>query len=228
MRIELDAVAKGRFDHALPATSASFASGEASIVIAETAQRPSVLGLIASGRMRPDSGRVTIDGAEDPRALRHRVALVDAPDVNDPAPNVNVYGVLAEELMFAGRPTTPRAVRDALTEFGVAEWRSWSISDVPPAVRIRMLAELAVIRRGVEGVVITAPDRHGGDPADWWAIAEDLAARGLAVLVITGVAAARMLGAGAEHPESEPQVEPEPAAEPESEPEPEPESEEES
>jgi hypothetical protein len=45
-----------------------------------------------------------------------------------------------------------------------------------------------VLRRGVEAIVLVSPDRHGGEPAAWWAIAEDFAARDLAVLVIAGQA----------------------------------------
>ncbi|MCX7522943.1 hypothetical protein OSC27_11725 [Microbacterium sp. STN6] len=196
MKIDVTGVSKGRRGEALPATTLHFESGRATLATAETAQRPAVLGLIATGRMRPDTGVVTIDGAADSAAIRSQVALVDAPDVNDPAPNVTVYGVVAEELMFAGRPTTPSGIRRALADLGLAQWRSWSISTVPPAVRIRLLAELAVMRQDVEGIVITAPDRHGGDPAEWWAIAQDLAGRGYAVLVVAGAASATALAAG--------------------------------
>ncbi|MGH1526292.1 hypothetical protein ACRAWC_20470 [Leifsonia sp. L25] len=56
MKVVLDQVAKGA---ALPATSAAFESGRASLARAETEQRPTVLGPIASGRMRPDDGSVT-------------------------------------------------------------------------------------------------------------------------------------------------------------------------
>ncbi|CAH0194815.1 hypothetical protein SRABI128_01598 [Microbacterium sp. Bi128] len=51
-----------------------------------------------------------------------------------------------------------------------------------------MLLELAALRRGVEGLVLVAPDRHGGEPGAWWRIAEEFAERGYAVLVIAGEA----------------------------------------
>ena len=198
MIITLTEVSKGRHESALPRISAEFLSGRASLAVAETEQRPSVLGLIASGRMRPDSGEVRIDDIVDLGQLRARVALVDAPEVNDPSSDVTVFAVVAEELMFAGRPSGPIATKKALVDLGVEEWRNWTIGTVPAIVRIRLLTELAIMRDDVEGLVITAPDRHGGDPADWWARATELARRGYAVLVIAGVSSAAALGIAAE------------------------------
>ncbi|MFK4836535.1 hypothetical protein ACI3KY_12485 [Microbacterium sp. ZW T2_14] len=190
MKIELDAVGKGRREHALPLTSAVFESGRATLVVAETEQRPTVLGLIASGRMRPDTGRVAIDGRTDSAALRRRVAVVDAPEISEPEPNVTLAGVAAEELMFAGRRSDPLAVRRWLEQQRLGDAASLPVSNVDPADRVRALCELAVLRKGVGGLVLVSPDRHGGEPAAWWAIAEDFAARGLAVLVIAGQASA--------------------------------------
>lgn len=208
MRIVVDGVSKGPDGAALPVTSVSFKSGTASLVSAETAQRPTVLGLIASGRMHSDTGTVTIDDVADSGALRNQVALVDAPDVSEPESDVTVFGVVAEELMFAGRAANPRATRQMIADLGYTEWRSWTIGTVPPAVRIRILTELAVMRLDVEGVVITAPDRHGGNPAEWWGIARELAERGYAVLVIAGDAAKSALAA--QRPQPQPNPEPEP------------------
>jgi len=195
VRVVLDEVGKGRREHALPLTSASFESGRASLTAAETAQRPTVLGLIASGRMRPDTGLVHIDGRTSASALRRRVALVDAPDVSEPEPNVTLAGVAAEELMFAGRRSDPIAVRRWLDEHALGDAASLPVSNVDPADRVRALCELAVLRKGVEGIVLVSPDRHGGEPAAWWAIAEEFAARGYAVLVIAGQASQRVSAA---------------------------------
>jgi len=195
MRVVLDAVGKGRRDHALPVTSTAFASGTATLVAAVTEQRPTVLGLIASGRMRPDTGRVELDGKVDASALRRRVALVDAPEVSEPEPNVTLAGVVAEELMFAGRRSHPIAVQNWLADNGLAEAASLPVSNVDPADRVRALCELAVLRKGVEGFVLVSPDRHGGEPESWWAIAEEFAGRGFAVLVIAGQASQRVAGA---------------------------------
>ncbi len=198
MRISLDAVAKGRRDVALPPTSLVFVSGRATLAVTETAQRPTVLGLIASGRMTPDAGTVALDGETGRHAtaaIRRRIALIDAPDVSEPAPNIPVAGVTAEELMFAGRPSDPISARRWLDAHGLRHYSRLPIADLAPAERVRLLLELAALRSGVEGVVLVSPDRHGGDPARWWALAEEFAGRGLAVLVIAGEASASSLAA---------------------------------
>ncbi|MBM7506185.1 hypothetical protein ACFPER_03635 [Agromyces aurantiacus] len=195
MRIDLRGVAKGRRGTALPATTVAFESGRATLATAETEQRPTVLGLLASGRMRPDAGSVEIDGRADASDLRRRVALVDAPGVSDPAPNVTVAGVAAEELMFAGIPSNPISVARWLGDLGLADLARTPIADVEPGPRLRLLTELALLRDGVEGLVIVAPDRHGGTPDAWWGLARGLAGRGYAVLVVAGDAAASAIAA---------------------------------
>lgn len=195
MKVALLQVGKGRRDRALPVMSVAFASGEATLATAETEQRPTVLGLIASGRMRPDTGQVTIDGRADASALRRRIALVDAPGVSEPESNVTLGGVVAEELMFAARRSDPLAVGRWLDEHGLGRWRGVPIADVDPADRVRALCELAVLRAGVEGLVLVAPDRHGGEPDVWWRIAREFADRGYAVLVIAGIASRAALDA---------------------------------
>lgn len=199
MLVALTGVSKGRDGLALPETTVEFASGRARLAISETEQRPTILGLIAAGRMRPDTGNVTIDGAKDASALRRRVALVDAPDVSEPASNVTVAGIVAEELMFAGRASHPVAALRWLDEAGARDLARVPIADVAPTQRLRLLLELAILREGVEGVVLVSPDRHGGDPREWWALAEQLAARGCAVLVIAGEASVTVLRSPARH-----------------------------
>ena len=190
MKIALQDVSKGRNGQALPSMSLEFHTGSVRFALAETEQRPTVLGLIASGRMRPDSGRVSIDGTADPKALRRRVALVDAPDVSDPHPDITLAGVVGEELMFAGVAATPLHARRWLTQLGFGELASVPIGNIDPAARVRILCELAVLRAGVEGVVLVSPDRHGGSPDGWWRIAGEFADRGYAMLVIVGGSAA--------------------------------------
>ncbi|MGA0567550.1 hypothetical protein ACO2Q7_09470 [Rathayibacter sp. KR2-224] len=192
MRIELNAVSKRP---ALDSVTLTYGTGEVVLARAETEQRPTVLGLLASGRMKPGSGTVTVDGEDDSATIRRTVALVDAPDVSDPAPNVTVAGVTAEELMFAGRPSGPRSVKAELESLGMAEHARDAIGQVPPTVRLRLLVELALLREGVRGIVLTSPDRHGGDPNAWWRIALEVASRGYAVLVIAGDASAAAIAA---------------------------------
>jgi hypothetical protein len=195
MKVVLDRVAKGARNAVMPPTTASFQTGEVTLARAETEQRPTVLGLIASGRMRPDAGTVTIDGSTDYSAMRKRIALIDAPDVCEPAADVTVAGIVAEELMFAGRASNPIAVNRALNTLGVSEWARYAIGTLPPTVRIGLLAELALLRTGVEGLVITSPDRHGGDPNEWWELARRLAARDIAILIVAGDASAAAIAA---------------------------------
>ncbi|MFD6054371.1 hypothetical protein [Agromyces sp. NPDC060279] len=197
MRIELRGVAKGRDGQALPTTTVGFESGRATLARAETEQRPTVLGLIASGRMRPDSGEVVIDGKADASAIRRRIALVDAPEVSDPAPDIALGGVAAEELMFAGIPSNPVSVGRWLSQLGLDHLARVPIANVAPHARLRLLTELALLREGVEGLVIVSPDRHGGDPMEWWELAKGLADRGFALLVIAGDASAAAIGAAA-------------------------------
>ncbi|MEW1835028.1 hypothetical protein [Microbacterium sp. NPDC079995] len=193
MRIDLDAVAKGKDGGVLPPTSVSVETGRVTLATAETEQRPSVLGLVAVGRMRPDAGSVTLDGRRGGRRLRRVAALVDAPEVNDPAPDVAVVGVVEEELMFAGRRADPLSARRWLDGHGWRHLTRTPIGEVAADVRIRMLLELAALRRGIEALVLVSPDRHGGDPRQWQRIAADFAGRGFAVLVIAGTASASAL-----------------------------------
>lgn len=187
MRIALHDVSKGQ---ALPTTSLEFHTGAVRFALAETQQRPTVLGLVASGRMAPATGRVTIDGDTDNRLLRRTIALVDAPDVSDPHADITVSGVVGEELMFAGVGATPIHARRWLTQLGFAELASVPIGNVDPAARVRIMCELAVLRKGTEGIVLVSPDRHGGSPDGWWRIASEFADRGYAMLVIIGGSAA--------------------------------------
>jgi hypothetical protein len=241
MRITLHDVSKGKNGQALPPTSLEFHTGEVRFALAETEQRPTVLGLIASGRMRPETGRVTLDGSENAKALRRRIALVDAPDVSDPHADISLAGVVGEELMFAGLGATPLHARRWLSQLGYSELASTPIGNIDPAARVRILCELAVLRDGTEGVVLVSPDRHGGTPDGWWRIAREFAERGFAMLVIVGGSAAvaleRMEELGAINASGpvdvdtealrqaqEPEPEPEPEPQPEPEPEPQPRS----
>jgi len=194
MHVILTSVSKGARESSLPTTSLAFCSGTVTLARAETERRPTVLGLIATGRMRADSGTVTIDGDTDYSAMRRRIALIDAPGVCEPADDVTVAQVVAEELMFAGRSGGRGNVLRVLEGLQLGGENRSAMANLAPRSRIRLLTELAVFREGVEGVVICSPDRHGGDPVEWWQLLEDLANRGYAVLAIAGDAAAHSIG----------------------------------
>jgi len=224
MKLELVSVTKGPGGRVLGATSATVSSGEAVLVRAETEQRPTVLGLIAAGRMRPDSGEVLVDGSANPRRLRRVCALVDAPVVSEPDAAVFTVGVVTEELMFAGRRANPISARRWMSEHGCSDLSGVPIGQVEPARRIRILCELAASRPGIEALVLVAPDRHGGRPTTWWRVVEDIAATGIAVLVIAGRASWEVLhGPDPEHA-MDPDPDPDPDLGPvrETAPEPEP------
>jgi hypothetical protein len=212
MRIVVDGASKGHAGIPLPQTSLEYETGSVTVVEGEVGDQPTVLALIASGRMVPDSGSVTIDGLEDPGGIRDAIALVDCPDVSEPAGDLRLKDVVREELMYAGRSTSRATVAQTLADAGAGDYAGVRIDDVPAALRIRLLAELAAFRRGVRGIVLASPDRHGGDPREWLAVAEDLAARDFAVLAVCGAPSALIVRpllpeAGADAPvESAPPV----------------------
>ena len=99
--------------------------------------------------------------------------------------------------MFAGVPSDPVSVARWLDDLGLRGFARIPIANVDPTVRLRLLTELAILRDDVEGLVLVSPDRHGGDPLEWWELARQLADRGFAVLVIAGDASAAAIGAAA-------------------------------
>lgn len=193
MRIVATKVSKGAGGSALPETTLEMHTGRVELAAIETEQRPTVLSLIVSGRMKPTTGSVSIDGVASRRDLRRRVAIVDAPDVSEPHADVRFAEVVAEELMFAGRMPAPWAVRDWLDEHGMREQERVPMGQLDPATRIRALSELALLRAGIDGLILVSPDRHGGDPLEWWHIASEIAARDVAVLAISGFASAELI-----------------------------------
>lgn len=218
MRISARGISKG---HALPQVTVHARSGEVRLVAVEGGQRPSVLGLLLSGRMAPDTGEVTVDGEPDAARLRRTVALIDAPDVSAPYDDLTLESVLREELAFAGVRRTRRTAARLLADWNAADQRAVPLRAVPAALRVRALAEAATMRAGTEAAVIVSPDRHGGDPAGWYDVADRLARRGLAVIVLAGAAAIAALERDEPAPDAlatlpaEPaEAEPEPAPEP--------------
>lgn len=146
-----------------------------------------------SGHLKPDTGSVRFDGKADPALLRRRVAVVDTPGITEPDDALPVQTVVGEELAIAGRKAGRKAVLDWLTEHDAAEHAHKRFEHLPVAVRTRLLAELTVARPEVQAVVLTMPDRHGGDPHDWYALGRELAARGYGVIITCADASARLL-----------------------------------
>jgi energy-coupling factor transporter ATP-binding protein EcfA2 len=192
---ELDAVAvEGPHTPLLRPTSVTLEGGQVRLVAGLPGEGHTALALVASGRMRPSSGRVRLDGSADAAGLRRAFAIVDAPGVSEPDGALPLATVVGEELAMAGRPAGRRAVADRLTAAGAASRARDRYEDVPAPLRLDLLAHLAADRPGVRGLVITAPDRHGHDPRAWWELAGELTASGLAVLVTCSESSAAALG----------------------------------
>jgi ABC-2 type transport system ATP-binding protein len=187
IRVTLDSVGVGTgVAAALPPVSLEFETGVPVAFGVETEQRPTVLSLVASGRMKPDAGTVTATvtatGSARAARLADRIALVDTPLVAEPDPALRVRTVVTEEFVFAG---VRRSVKAFLAERELADYANAPISALPPVARLRLLADLALLRPGIEALVLTSPERHGGHPQEWWHVARELAARDIAVLVVT-------------------------------------------
>lgn len=147
-----------------------------------------------SGRLRPDTGQVRLDGKPDAAVLRRQVAVVDTPGITEPDDALPVQTVVGEELAIAGRKAGRKAVLDWLDEHEAAEQAGKRFEHLPVAARTRLLAELTVARSDVKVVILTMPDRHGGDPHEWYAVGRDLASRGYGVIITCADASARLLG----------------------------------
>lgn len=196
MTLELAAVGIGTEPGAaLPAVSAVAAPGHPGIVAVETEQAPVLASLVAGGRMKPDTGRVLLDGHDDAAGIRRAFALVDTPGVAEPFPVMSLKRIVHEELAFAGRRPSRSDVATVLDELGMTSWADTHVQRVPTDVRVRLLAELALLRPDVTGLVITAPERHGGVVAEWFAVVRDIARRGVTVVLVTSKAAAETASA---------------------------------
>jgi energy-coupling factor transporter ATP-binding protein EcfA2 len=162
--------------------------------------------LALSGRLKTDTGQVWLDGKADAALLRRSVAVVDAPGITEPDDALPVQTVVGEELAMSGRKAGRKAVLAWLDEHAAAEHVGKRFEHLPVAARTRLLAELTVARPDVKVVILTMPDRHGGDPQDWYGVGRDLAARGYGVIITCADTSARLLGVpaaqlGAQQPE---------------------------
>lgn len=184
-----------RGPHAPMLRPTSAAVGKHQVVVAagDPGAGHTALSLAIAGRLRPDGGEVRLDGRADETELRRRVAVVDTPGITEPDDALPVRTIVGEELAIAGRRAGRRAVRSWISEHDLEEYADRRFEHVPHGVRTRLLSELTVARPEVEAVVLTLPDRFGGDPHDWLETAKDLAGRGYAVLVTCTAASARLL-----------------------------------
>ncbi|BDZ48168.1 ABC transporter ATP-binding protein [Frondihabitans sucicola] len=216
MKLTLDRIGIGEGPGAaLPATSAVATTRIPGIAAVETEGAPTLASLIAGGRMTPETGRVLLDGASDPARIRELFALVDTPTIAEPFADLRVLTVVQEDLVLADQRGNRANAQLFLEAIGLGDHEHTRLRALPTEARVRLLTELAVLRPGVEGIVLTSPERHGGDTEAWFRVVEDLSARGFTVLVVTGVAASLHLRQllpvddGVDEPSSTPAVSPE-------------------
>ncbi|WP_166850761.1 hypothetical protein [Isoptericola sp. BMS4] len=189
---------QGRREPALEPMDLDLSTGECVLVAAEPGHGHTALALVATGRLRPFAGTVElVEGhraTRSSRALRAVTAVVDVPGVNEPEEALTVADVVAEGLALARRRSLPPDVSRWLADQDLADERRRRVDQLPGVLRTSLLAELAAADRDVRFVVLTVPDRHGGDPWGWWSVAETLAATGYGVLVQCTRSSARDLG----------------------------------
>ena len=174
-------------------TSLEARSGEVTLVAGDPGYGHVALALALGGHLPPTGGRITLDGDADPARRQRAVALVDLAGVSEPEASVPVHAVIGEELALAGCRARRHDVRGFLDRQDAAGLWGERWEHVPAGARTAWLAELATRRAGVGAVVLANPDRFGGDPFDWWSVAEGLAAHGLAVIAQCTHDSARLL-----------------------------------
>ncbi|MDJ0333770.1 hypothetical protein QMG83_00885 [Salinibacterium sp. G-O1] len=199
MRLAMDAAAIGRgLGAEVPPMTLWAGPGAPSVVQVETAERPMLVSMMLAGRIGADTGAIRVDDRTDPVALRQHTALVDTPVVAEPVAGVSLAGVVAEELVFADRPAGRRAVRAFLEQHELLRFARVPMRALPPNDRVRLLCELALLRPGVRAIILTSPERHGGEPDGWYESLEAIAFRGITVVIVTdAVTAERLLDLGA-------------------------------
>ncbi|HEX6343951.1 ATP-binding cassette domain-containing protein [Umezawaea sp.] len=167
--------------------------GEFVLVAGEPGAGHTALGLALSGRLRPSTGSVLLDGTDNPSELRGRVALVDAPEVNEPEAALKLSTVVGEELAMIGERSGRKAVADWLVEHGAEEHATSRFEHVPADLRCALLLELAAARPGVGALVLDSPDRYHGTPETWLGLARALVTPERSVVVLCSTSSARLL-----------------------------------
>ena len=143
--------------------------------------RPAIVTTGASIAMAPTARRVS--------------AVVDLPSVSEPDDAVPIGSVVAEDLALARRSLRPESAQHWLSELGTGLHGSERVDELPGLLRTNVLTALAAERTEVRFLDLALPDRHGGVPSRWWALAQEYAAAGFGVLVQSTPTSARDLGA---------------------------------
>lgn len=177
----------------VPAMTLTAGPGAPTIVAVETDERPMLVSMMLGGRLKPDTGSITIDGSSDLDQLRRHTALVDTPTVAEPTAGASLAVAVAEEFSFSGHSTSRTSVARFLLEHGIRDYAKLPLRALPAVDRVRLFCELAVLREGVTTLILTSPERHGGDAAGWYDSLSTFAARGITVIVVTDAATRDLL-----------------------------------
>lgn len=196
MQITLSGVrVDGRREPMLQAVDLTWSTGECLLVAGEPGHGHTALALVATGRFVPAAGTVRLNGkVVEPGTLRGVTAVVDVPGISEPDDALTLADIVAEGLALAGQRSLPRDVARWLEDHELTDERGVRVDDLPGVVRTAVLAALAAENPDVRFLVLTLPDRHGGDPSGWWETVRTLAGSGLGVLVQCTRSSARDLG----------------------------------
>lgn len=184
MQLRADRVSlEGHHGTLLPATSLTVGEAELAIVHGEPGVGVTAFGLALAGRLKPSTGTVHAEGTDaKPSEL---VAVIDAPGVSEPDEALQLRVVVGEELALAHQPASKTDVARWLAEHDAAAFATSRFENLEPALRTRLLTELAAGREGVRVLVLDTPDRHTSLVWTWATLARELADRGFAVVVLT-------------------------------------------
>ncbi|GAA1353239.1 hypothetical protein [Falsarthrobacter nasiphocae] len=172
---------RGHHADIITPTSFSAAAGEVTLVIHESPETRTALGLILTDRMRPTSGSV-----DSPRPLRRRSALIDAPDITEPGDELTGRGIVTEAMALTPGMRTlflNRRAESWMADHGLGELAREPLERIDGAHRLRLLTETALMDEAVDLLVLDSPDRHA--PAEeWLPYVAEVAARGVTVVVL--------------------------------------------
>lgn len=174
----------------LPPTDLLVGTGEVAIVHGPPGSSHAALGLALAGRIRLDSGSVTLSGDGRAGTRQRLVALVDVPEVNEPDDLIPWRVVIAEELAMAGLPSGPGPVRDWFAAPEDQNLDRALTQDVPGPARSDALLHLAAKRmahqHASDGFLFwPLPERLGISPGQALGIARKMAQQGFGVILTT-------------------------------------------
>ena len=131
------------------------------------------MALALAGRLRLDTGTVSLDWDRSLQVLQAAVALVDVPGVSEPDEMVTFRTILGEELAMARHKPSAAAIDRWLGDYDLAT--NVTTEAVPPKARLEILGRMAALRPDTLFLVLTYPERLGLPVEDWLDMANGLA-----------------------------------------------------